>query len=351
MNSRITILISIAFGLILVGIWLAIVDVTAMVHVLKEVRLSVFLPLFFLFVLMYLLRSLRWKIILSPVERITLGDSFNLCMTNYFVNFLIPVHAGEIVKCVLLKKMKGTLVSESLWTAYIDKLTDLLPLFVLLLVAPFLKSGFSSTIYLTCVVVLVVLALLIFSAVFVYKIRTKFYVFVEYLLFMLPASFRDKVITFFKLSVEGLSSISQLRTMLFQIFALTMLAAAFHCFFMWLFFHSFGVNLPVFTVLIGYLLLNASFILPAPPGFSGSLELTFLFIFSYLFGYDKNLVSTVAASSHVFIAILFALFGFTSLAFIGTRLSTVLKMESDNVTGFAASDLPSFSPDSEEPLK
>jgi len=28
-----------------------------------------------------------------------------------------------------------------------------------------------------------------------------------------------------------------------------------------------------------------------------------------------------------------------------------LKMESDNVTGFAASDLPSFSPDSEEPLK
>jgi uncharacterized membrane protein YbhN (UPF0104 family) len=83
------------------------------------------------------------------------------------------------------------------------------------------------------------------------------------------------------------------------------------------------------SAVVGYLLLNASFIFPAPPGFSGSLELTFLFIFSYLFGYDPNLVSAIAASSHVFIAILFTFFGFSALTFIGIRLSTILRAEQE----------------------
>jgi len=331
MNSRIAILISIAFGLILVGIWLAIVDVTAMVHVLKEVRFSLLLPLSFLFVLMYLLRSLRWKIILSPVERITLGDSFNLCMANYFVNFLIPIHAGEIAKSLLLKKIKGTPVHKSLWTVYIDKLTDIIPLFILLVLAPFLKPDLSSVIYLTCIFVSVVLIVLTLSIIFVYKIRTKFYVFIEHLLFIFPVSFREKIVTFIKLSIEGLSSVSYLKTLLSQIIFLTMLAATCHCFFLWLFFYSFGLNLPIFMVVIGYLLLNASFILPAPPGFSGSLELAFIFIFSYLFNYDKNAVSAIAVSSHIVIAVLFALFGFLSFAFLGVRLSSVLKVESKDV--------------------
>lgn len=55
-----------------------------------------------------------------------------------------------------------------------------------------------------------------------------------------------------------------------------------------------------------------------------------VFIFSYLYGYDKNIVSAVAASSHVVTAILFGLIGFWSIAFIGTKLSTVLKIESES---------------------
>lgn len=120
---------------------------------------------------------------------------------------------------------------------------------------------------------------------------------------------------------------TRLSNRLLEIIGLTILALIIHCFFMWLFFYSFGVTLPLSTVLVGYLLLNASFILPAPPGFSGSLELTFVVIFTYLFGYDKNLVSAVAASSHVLIAILFGLFGFLCLALIGTKLSAVLKTD------------------------
>lgn len=79
------------------------------------------------------------------------------------------------------------------------------------------------------------------------------------------------------------------------------------------------------TVIVGYLLLNASFLLPAPPGFAGTLELSFLFIFSYIYGYDKNIVSAIAASSHIFMAVLFGLTGTLSMACIGAKLSNIFR--------------------------
>ena len=126
MNQRLTIFFSVALGLVLTGIWLYIVDLGEMIIIMKKIRIWLFLPLGALFIFIYFLRGLRWKVILSPVENISVGESFTLSMTNYFINFLIPVHAGEVVKSLLLKKMKGTPVSKSLLTACIDKIADLL---------------------------------------------------------------------------------------------------------------------------------------------------------------------------------------------------------------------------------
>ena len=276
---------------------------------------------------MYFLRSLRWKIILSPVERITMIEAFNLCMTNYFINFLLPVHAGELAKSMLLKKMKGTPVSMSLPSVYIDKAADMLPILLLLILAPFLNSKLSSISYLVSGISLLILLLFVLSLILIVYKKDKALIWMERILFFIPEIFKIKLRSFLALFVEGLSSISRLSNRLFEIIGLTILAVIVNCFFMWLLFFAFGAKLSALTVLVGYLLLNASFILPAPPGFSGSLELTFVIIFTYLFGYDKNLVSAIAAGSHVFIAILFGLFGFLSMAAIGTKLSILLKIE------------------------
>jgi uncharacterized protein (TIRG00374 family) len=331
MNQRLTIYLSIAMGFLLVGIWLYVVDFGEMLIVLQKVKISFIFPLILFFIMMYFLRSLRWKIILSPVEHITAIESFNLCMTNYFINFLIPVHAGELAKSMLLKKMKGTPVSKSLPSVYIDKATDLLPILLLLIMAPFLKSKLSSISYLVSGISIFILLFFSFSLILIVYKRNTTLIWIERIFFFLPDTFKIKISNFLALFIEGLSSISRLSNRLLEIIGLTILALIINCFFMWLFFYAFGVTLPLLTILVGYLLLNASFILPAPPGFSGSLELTFVIIFTYLFGYDKNLVSAIAASSHVFIAILFGLFGLLSMALIGTKLSTILKIDPEKM--------------------
>ena len=330
MNQRLTVILSVILGLLLMGIWLYIVDFDAMLVILKQVKILFIFPLGACFILIYFLRSLRWKIILSPVEKITITESFHLCMTNYFVNFLIPVHAGEVAKSYLLKKMKGTPISKSLWTVYLDKIFDLLPVFLLVVATPFLTKQISKAIYLASAILLLVLLFFISSLVFFIHKKDAALSCSERIFFFLPGRFKGKLRNSISLFLDGLSSVPRLSNRLFEIIGLTFLALVVHSFFMWLFFYAFGISLPVLTVFVGYLLLNASFILPAPPGFAGSLELIFIFIFSYLYGYDKNIVSAVAASSHVVTAILFGLIGFWSIAHIGTKLSTVLKIESEN---------------------
>ncbi|MFX0137939.1 MAG: lysylphosphatidylglycerol synthase transmembrane domain-containing protein [Candidatus Hodarchaeota archaeon] len=319
-------------GFLLVGIWVYIVDFEEMLNVFKKMKISCILPLVIFFIIMYFLRSLRWKIILSPIENITVIESFNLCMTNYFINFLIPVHAGELAKSMLLKKMKGTPVSKSLPSIYIDKATDLLPILLLLIMAPFLKSKISSVSYIVSGICLFLLLFFMFILIFIVYKKNTALIWIEKTFFFLPDTLKIKLKNFFALLIEGLSSISRLSNRLLEIIGLTILAVIINCYFMWLFFYAFGVEVPILTILIGYLLLNASFILPAPPGFSGSLELTFVIIFTFLFGYDKNLISAIAVSSHVFIAILFGLFGLSSMALIGTKLSRILKIELEKGT-------------------
>lgn len=334
MNQRSTIFISVVAGLILMGIWLYIVDLGQVLAVIKEIRIWLIIPLCILFFLIYFLRSLRWKVILSPVENISVSESFHLSMTNYFINFLIPVHAGELVKSMLLKKMKGTPVSKSLLSVYLDKITDLLPLFLLVVLTPFITKELNKIIYLAAGILLLALLLMIFVLIFLAQKKNKAEEWIKKIFFFLPVHLQMKIRNFLNLFVEGIFSLSKLSINgIVAIFALTLLALITHCFFMWLFFYSFGINLSALTVLVGYLLLNVSFILPAPPGFVGTLELAFIFIFTYIYGYDKNIISAVAASSHIFIAVLFGLTGFLSITLIGTNLSSLFKIGSENKVG------------------
>ena len=315
----------------LTAIWLYVIDLDSVVQILSNAKIIVVLPLICLFFAMYFIRSLRWKIILSPIERITAFQSFNLCMINYFINFLIPVHAGEVAKSFLLKEMKGTPVSKSLPTVYLDKIADLFPIFLILIIAPFLNNKISTVVYLASGIFFVLLILAsLFLTFFISRYR-KDSTQNAYLVSFLPKGLRTKFFNSLSLFADGLLSLKALSNKLFDIITLTFLAFVIHCLFMWLFFYSFNIELPLLTVIVGYSLLNMSFILPAPPGFSGSLELTFILIFTFLYGYDKNLVSAVAASSHILIAVLFAIFGLSCMALIGTQSSTLFKVDSKDI--------------------
>lgn len=315
-----------AFGLI--GLWLAIVDIHDLVAMLAQIRI-LYLPLMIgLFFLSYFLRSLRWKVVISPVVRISAAEAFHLSMANHLLNFLVPVHAGEAAKCLLLKKIKGTPLSRSLAATYMDKAADLLPIVLGIALAPFLSVRIRSVLLGVSGMIVIIWMALTASVVFILFKKKTALAWIEKALRFFPRIFRPKIGRLSRLFVEGLSFLPRLSRRIPEILGLTFLAFLAQSLLVGIFFFSFGIRLPLPAMFVGYGLLSASFLIPAPPGYTGSLELIFIFIFSFLQGYDKNPVSAVAVSSHIFTAVVFGLFGLAAMAFLGTRLSAVFKMSS-----------------------
>jgi uncharacterized protein (TIRG00374 family) len=324
-GRRLSIALSVSLGIVLTGIWLSLIDVTEMLSALRRVDLSLIAPLAALFVSSYLLRSIRWKIILSHIQPLTLSESFHLCMINSSINFLVPLHGGELIKSFMLKRMKGTPMAMSLPSVYADKVFDLLPVFLLVPMAPMLAgrvghvaliaSGLSLTVLLGSAAALWLLL----------KNPGRAAGLFERAAFFLPAAVRARLSGGVGRLVEGVASLRQMSDCMIEIIALTIAALLAQAGFLWTFFYCFGVKLPVLPTLAGYILLNTSFILPAPPAYAGTLELSFVLIFSGLFGYDRNAVSAVAAASHLFSGILFLGIGMWSMGSIGVQARSVLR--------------------------
>ncbi|MEA2096308.1 MAG: lysylphosphatidylglycerol synthase transmembrane domain-containing protein, partial [Candidatus Cloacimonadota bacterium] len=120
------------FGIVLGAIfliaWIRIVDWQEFLNYFRKFDLKMVLVFSLFYLLAYILRSLRWRIILKPIYKMGLVESFSIFMSGMLINYLIPVRAGEIAKSVILKTRENVKISDSLPSIFIDKLTDLFPI-------------------------------------------------------------------------------------------------------------------------------------------------------------------------------------------------------------------------------
>ncbi|WP_027001049.1 lysylphosphatidylglycerol synthase transmembrane domain-containing protein [Eisenibacter elegans] len=77
-------------------------------------------------VLSHLIRSLRWKMLLSPLGyHPSLGQVFTAVMGSYVVNLVIP-RGGEVYRCAVLMRSAKVPVTVSLGTLILERLIDVL---------------------------------------------------------------------------------------------------------------------------------------------------------------------------------------------------------------------------------
>jgi uncharacterized protein (TIRG00374 family) len=87
------------------------------------------------------IRALRWQLLFSPATRPPLGAATRALLVGQLFNLVLPMRAGEAARIVVLHQEAGTSRAESLGTAVVERLYDLLGLLFLLLVAtPFLPE-------------------------------------------------------------------------------------------------------------------------------------------------------------------------------------------------------------------
>ncbi|MBP7204908.1 MAG: flippase-like domain-containing protein [Candidatus Cloacimonetes bacterium] len=307
-------------GLLLIRLWLRSINVDEVLLSIRNVRPDLVVWAALAYLSAYFIRSWRWNLLLRTQARIPLGRSFLYSMGGNWVNYLIPIRAGEVAKAWFVKRNHGTPMLNVLPSIFIDKTFDTLGIIFVLLMVPLLRIRTT-----TGLTVLLILLGFVFAAslgILLLSVWHKEGVvrFLQFFFTWLPQKWREIVFRYIAVFIQGLNVFEQHWTRLLYAVLLTAIGVGLDGLYFYLLFLAFGVSFPFVTVLFGYTLINLSYALPQPPAQLGSNEWMMIIIFSVGFALTKDRASAIMAFAHVLTAILIGVIGFASIAVSGRQV-------------------------------
>jgi uncharacterized protein (TIRG00374 family) len=93
----------------------------------------------------YLIRALRWQILLSPLGRAGLWNCFSATVIGFMVNFLLFGRLGEIARPYVLARREGFSASGAFATILLERMLDLVTVVLFVGFALLLGAGRSET--------------------------------------------------------------------------------------------------------------------------------------------------------------------------------------------------------------
>jgi len=282
------------------------------------------------FVLAFSMRALRWKVLLHPVGKVRALTVLQLFLIGVFLNFLLPIRAGELAKSLVLKRKTGIALSQSLPTITMDKAFDLLPALFVIAVVPLV--GAHLDIKLWSVLVLAngsLLGLVLFVVLAAWK-RPVALGLLQRVAGMLPRALGSKIEGFLTGFVDALLLSAKNPSVLLPAVLLTCVAVTFDGLFNYFAFWTIGYHIPFGGALVGYLLFNMFYLLPNPPGQVGSNEVVSLLIFTGLLHLAPEKVIAMAVFFHPWSGLLVCAMGMASLSSLGVSFSQTLKLRTQS---------------------
>ncbi len=294
----------------------------------------------------YFVRSLRWRLILRPIERVTVRESFAMLMAGYFLNYLIPIRAGEVAKSFFLKRMKGVPIATSLPTVFVDKLLELFSILLVIVMVPVLSVRLSGSLASLIVAVLVVFVMAVGLLLLAIRKREATVRLICRLLSWLPRRAYDRISSWLGLFINGLSMSASTVRGLWGLLALTGCAVLLDAVYFRLMFLAFDIPVSYPIVLFGYTLISLSYILPTPPAQIGYNEMIMELIFAAGLGMSRPDVMVVMLLAHPLTGILITLVGLWSFSSMSIRLTESFRQieEEGALAGASADACPSPGP-------
>lgn len=309
----------------LLFIFSRLISLGSVLRRLEHINIALALLFGVVFLSAYCVRALRWRYFLTPYT-VSVRVAILIYLVSIFINWLLPVRGGEIVKAFLLRKESGIPVSEALPTVVMDKLMDLLPAIVLLIILPFMPFRLGGVLWALTLFIAGVFALCVaFLALAVWK-RDLALAIVYRLFTYTPKVVREKVEPFVERFLDALLRLAAQPRLLLIASGYTAVAVALDALSAWLAFLAIGAHVAYTVVLFGYTLYNLAFILPTPPGQVGSNEVLGLLVFSGMFGISRLTVATMFVFSHPWSALLMTVAGLASLSALGVSLRSTLSV-------------------------
>jgi uncharacterized protein (TIRG00374 family) len=281
----------------------------------------------------YILRAVRWKLLLSPVKKtVRVSTAFWSTAVGFMVNTLIPIRLGEFVRAYILGEKEGTGFAPGFSSIVVERTLDLIGLLSIGIVTMLLVSaqaGLASIVVGIFVAVAVLIAVII--AVIIVGIKKEDLI-IRLLTRItsktpLVKKYTAKIADFASSLIKGLQGLSQNPKMFAANIALTWIMWLTQTSVIYLMFEAFNYPLPFAAAILGGVLMSVSNILPATPGNVGSYEAFWMLIFTLLGVTQTDLLLAIGVISHLIGLLPNIIMGCLSVVWLGASFEEIFKFK------------------------
>ena len=110
-------------------------DFSVLRRAISDAHYVWFLPAFLVFIVNTIGRTYRWRFLLSPLKDLSFFEVLPKLLIGFFMNNVLPARGGEVVRSVALSKSTGLPISSILGSVVAERLSDLVGLFCVILLA------------------------------------------------------------------------------------------------------------------------------------------------------------------------------------------------------------------------
>lgn len=271
------------------------IDYGAVADGFRSVRYSYLIPVVLILFLMQVLRSYRWGLILSPIEKIDQFSLFSITSVGFLALVAIPARIGELARPFLIKKKTGMRMTAALGTVIIervlDSLTVMMIFFAVLLFTPLPSWLVNSSL----IFLLVTLLVIVWMFLLIFKREPSLRIF-EIVTGILPKTWHRKLNELIHHFIDGIGMITDVKLILYATL-LSLVIWLLDAASIYILFFAFGMKLSIVAALIVMVVLIIGITLPTAPGFVGNWHF-FCIAGLTLFGISKSDALTYAIMLH-----------------------------------------------------
>ena len=252
----------------------------------------------------FLIRALRWEVLLAPVRRSTrLRSRFAGVSIGFMANNLLPARAGEFARAYAFSKMEPVSATAAFGTLIVERFMDGVVL-LLFLSLPLLTPGFpaadiladgSGRAMLRGAVLLVVAVLMVL--VIMASLPRYFVVAAEGLARLMPTKTAERMMNLLRGLLASIAIMRDPRLLLFG-FGWSFLFWTWHGLSFWLGMLAFGIDTGFVSAMFTEAVVGFAVAIPSAPGFFGTFHAGANFALTNVYGVPEATSLAFAFAYH-----------------------------------------------------
>lgn len=133
MNKKIALSLLVGISVSAGMLYLALRDVplTDLVNYLGKISYIWIVPSVAFIILAFILRVIRWQIILKDTISLNFSKAFHPLMIGFMINCILPGRVGELARPAILKKETGVAMTTGLATVAVERIFDIFMMIIL----------------------------------------------------------------------------------------------------------------------------------------------------------------------------------------------------------------------------